>query len=181
MSTTINPTAKKYSSAFETVALPHMNYIYKVAFHLCGDRALAEDLAQETMFIAMQKFEQLQDHAKCKSWLFVILRNLYWGKMEKERHRSATNFDDVAYGIADEGLEAEREWREGFSDDVQRQLDRLDEKYKTPLIMSILGNYSYKEIADSLEIPIGTVMSRIARGKTFLRREISKSMKSQAA
>lgn len=157
---------------FEEVALPHMSYIFKIAYRMSRSRATAEDLTQETFIIAMQKFDQLKDPAKCKSWLFVILRNLYLGMVEKTRNKYFLDFDDMSYGLADDSDRVERQWREGFSDEVQHQLDRLDEKYRRPLEMAVLGEYSYKEIASALDIPIGTVMSRIARGKIFMRREL---------
>ncbi len=159
---------------FEEIALPHMDYIFRVAYRLSGNRETAEDLTQETFFIAMQKIDQLKDQTKCKSWLFVILRNLYFGMIEKTRNKYFFDYDDVSYGIQDEKVQEKEMEREGFSDLLQHQLDRLDEKYKTPLVMSVLEDFSYKEIAGELDIPIGTVMSRIARGKSFLRREITK-------
>ena len=66
-----------------------------------------------------------------------------------------------------------RRQREGFSDDLVHQLDRLDEKYRTPLLMSAMDDYSYKEISSALDIPVGTVMSRIHRGRALLRRALS--------
>ncbi len=164
----------KAKTHFEEIALPHMGYIYKTAYRLTGNKSAAEDLTQDAFFIAMQKFDQLKDQAKCRSWLFAILRNLFLGTIEKTKNKYFLDYEDVAYGLPDHSHKAGELWRDGFSDDVQHQLDRLDEKYKTPLVMSVLGDYSYKEIADSLDIPIGTVMSRIARGKIFLRREILK-------
>jgi RNA polymerase sigma-70 factor (ECF subfamily) len=166
---------KSSLTPFEEIALPHMSYIFKIAYRMSGNKAAAEDLTQETFFIAMQKFDQLKEQAKCKSWLFVILRNLYLGTIEKTKNKYFLDFDDMSFGIADDSDKVERQWREGFSDEVQHQLDRLDDKYKRPLEMAVLGDYSYKEIASKLDIPIGTVMSRIARGKIFLRRELMKS------
>ena len=116
---------------FQEIALPHMSYIFKSAYRLTGERSGAEDLTQETFFIAMQKFQQLKDHNKCRSWLFAILRNLFLGTVEKRKNKYFIDYEDVAYGLPDTSHINEDQWREGFSDDVQHQLDRLDEKYKT--------------------------------------------------
>jgi len=170
-------TKREGKTDFERHALPHMNFIYRMALKLSGNAATAEDLTQETFFLAMQKFHQLHEVEKVRSWLFTILRNQFLGGLEKTRGKHFVDFEDVAFGIADDGIREEREVRDGFSDEVKRPFDRLDEKYKTPLVMSVLEDYSYKEISDVLDIPIGTVMSRIARGKTFLRREIGRAQR----
>lgn len=174
----LNPTtSRKEASLYETICLPHWAYIYRNAYHLSGNRATAEDLTQETFFAAFQKFEQLKDHARARSWLFVILRNLFLGHIEKDKAKLYSDFDDVAYRLEDKSEESERGQREGFSDDVKLPLDRLDEKFKEPLVMAVLGDYSYKEISTRLGIPMGTVMSRISRGKSFLKREVEKQLR----
>lgn len=174
----LNPTAShKQASLYEEICLPHWTYIYRNAYHLSGNRATAEDLTQETFFTAFQKFEQLKDHARARSWLFVILRNLFLGHIEKDKAKLYSDFEDVAYRIEDKSEENERTQREGFSDDVKLPLDKLDEKFKEPLVMAVLGDYSYKEISARLGIPIGTVMSRISRGKSFLKREVEKQLR----
>lgn len=169
------------AGSYESVVLPHWNYIFRSACHLSGDRAFAEDLTQETFFTAFQKFDQLQDHARAKSWLFVILRNLFLGHIEKNKAKLYSDFDDVAYRIEDKAREEEAKQREGFSDEVQLPLDQLDAKFKEPLMMSVLGDYSYKEISAELGIPMGTVMSRISRGKSFLKKEIESRSEEWAA
>ncbi|RJO63230.1 MAG: sigma-70 family RNA polymerase sigma factor [Myxococcales bacterium] len=162
------------STRFEDIALRHTSYLYKTAYWLTGNKAVAEDLTQETLLIATQKFTQLRELNKCRSWLSAILRNLFSEHIKKDRSQVFVDFEDIANDLADKSHETGGQMQDGFSDAVQHQLDRLDEKYKTPLVMSVLGEYSYREIAEKLDIPIGTVMSRIARGKTFLRREILK-------
>lgn len=176
----LNPALnKKDASLYEMVCLPHWTYIYRNAYHLSGNRASAEDLTQETFFTAFQKFDQLKDHARAKSWLFVILRNLFLGHIEKDKAKLYSDFEDVAYRIEDKSEENERTQREGFSDDVKLPLDRLDDKFKEPLVMAVLEDYSYKEISSQLGIPIGTVMSRISRGKSFLKREVERQLRVQ--
>lgn len=162
---------------FETLALPHMSFIFKSAIKLSKNRCSAEDLTQETFVIAMQKFNQLRIPGKCRSWLFSIMKNLFLNQLDKNKGMVFLDFDNIAYKMQNVGLPYDKLTYYGFCDQVQHSLDRLEEKYKTPLMLFVIEGLTYKEIATSLEIPIGTVMSRIARAKKFLRREITKNDK----
>ncbi len=159
---------------FESLALPYLNFIYRSAFRFCGNRSDAEDLSQETFKAAFEKFHQLKDNKKIKSWLFMILRNAFLKRIAKEKKYSQVDIDLVTYNpqefknIGEEYFENILNW------ELQQALNKLNEKYKTPVLLSYISGYSYQEIADMLCIPIGTVMSRIARGKMFLKKEILK-------
>jgi len=162
-----NPTEE----LFQEIALPYLGFIYKSAYRLSGNRADAEDLSQETFRLAFEKFTQLKDTARVKSWLFIILRNAFLQQIKKEK----LNYVDI--DLANYNPQAARNaggyvFNNIMSDDIQAALDKLPEKYKTPVILSYMSGYSYQEIADMLQIPIGTVMSRIARGKNFLKKEL---------
>ncbi len=164
------------SAAFEKTALPHLDFIYKSAYRFCGNATDAEDLTQETFHVAFEKFSQLKDHAKCKSWLFMIMRRLYLKEVQRHKRYTLVDFDDTYYNFKQIKSISGDQLRHVINGEVQTVLDRLDERYKMPLVLSYLGDFSYQEIADMLKIPLGTVMSRIARAKIHLKKELTKSM-----
>lgn len=135
---------------------------------------MAEDLTQETFLTGFEKFSQLRDRRKIKTWLYRIMRNQFLSSIEKVKNRRFYNYEDLSWMLEDVSLTEKRRQREGFSDDLMHQLDRLDEKYRTPLLMSAMDDYSYKEISSALDIPVGTVMSRISRGKAFMRDNVNR-------
>jgi RNA polymerase sigma-70 factor (ECF subfamily) len=168
---------KKQANSFETVALPYLDFIYRSAYRLCGNPTDAEDLVQETFEIAFEKFYQLKDDRKCKSWLFVILRNIYLREIEKYKKYQFIEFDNLNYKLENTRLSRQDQIKNVMDGELQEALNRLEEKFKTPLILSYIGDFSYQEIADMLRIPLGTVMSRIARGKMFLKKELTRVAK----
>ncbi len=167
---------KSPSSAFEKIALPHLDFIYKSAYRFCGNATDAEDLTQETFQIAFEKFSQLKDHAKCKSWLFMIMRRLYLKEVEHHKRYTLVDFDDTYYNFRRVKSTSEDQLRHVIEMELQNTLNKLDERYKMPLVLSYLGDFSYQEIADMLKIPLGTVMSRISRAKVCLKKELTKSL-----
>ena len=168
-------------ATFERLAIPHLNFIYRSAYRLCGNPTDAEDLSQETFRAAFEKFKQLRDPNKIKSWLFVILRNSYLKKIEKDKNFVLLDIDmdRVTYDPRKAKNISKDFGYRALDGELQTALDKLAEKYKTPIVMSYVGGYSYQEIADTLHIPIGTVMSRIARGKMFLKKEIIETTKKE--
>jgi RNA polymerase sigma-70 factor (ECF subfamily) len=139
--------------------------LYGYAFRLSGTAADAEDLTQETFCKAQLCRDQLRDPARAKAWLFRILRNLYLHRLRSERGRG----DRV--DIDPDGLPAETVRPLGHVDTecLQRVLGELPEVFRTPLILYYFEDFSYREIAEQMELPIGTVMSRLARAKAHLR------------
>lgn len=154
--------------------LPHADVIFRCACRLSRKVHDAEDLTQETFYFAIKNFSQLKDHDKAKSWLFSILKNLFLKDIEKNKKKIDIHFDSVSNSLSSKTnlendylvLEAKKAVREG--------LGKLDERLKRPIEMFYYEKLSYKEIADKLDLPIGTVMSRIARGKVYLKRELDR-------
>ncbi len=164
---------KSKIDSFEQTAMLYMTFIYRVAYRLSGNREDAEDLTQETFRIAFEKFDQLRDIDKCRSWLVIILRNFFFKELKKKKHLPSVNLDDVSFKLENNKDFNYESIREIVNGELQQALNKLDERYKTPLILSYMDGFSYKEIASILNIPMGTVMSRIARGKIFLKKELS--------
>lgn len=150
--------------------LEHTDFVYRCAYRYSGNKLDAEDLTQETFYAAFKKISQLKDTGKCKSWLFTILRNIYLRSIEKDKKMPLVSIEELLGDVTDGG---ETDVFTQFLEcNLQEALDGLAEKYKTPVLLYYFSDISYKEMSDMLEIPIGTVMSRIARAKVYLRKFI---------
>jgi RNA polymerase sigma-70 factor, ECF subfamily len=147
----------------------HYEGLYRYAYRLAGSAADAEDLTQEAFGKALARVSQLRDPECAKSWLFRILRNAYLHRMRtRKRHRTVPldAVGDMPEDAPDEPpvVEPSR---------LQDALNELDEAFRTPLILFYFEEFSYKDIANQMELPIGTVMSRLARGKAYLRQRLA--------
>ena len=135
----------------------------------------AEDLVQETMYTAYRKFSQLREESKCRSWLFMILRSHFL----KERRQAVKRpyLDDgegylknVTAGNKNEL--AEKYEKKMNTEEIQLVLNMIPEKFKSPLLLYYMEEMTYQEISEYMDIPIGTVMSRLARGKKYMKNEL---------
>jgi RNA polymerase sigma-70 factor, ECF subfamily len=160
---------------FDKYLSPHVPMIYKSAIRMCGNPNDAQDLVQETLYSALKNFHQIQDPEKSKYWMFSILRNLFLKDIQKTKKRAEIEFDEVCDKLTDNEHPEKDFLRTEVKNNIQAILDKLDERLKTTLMMFYFEGQSYKEISDSLNIPIGTVMSRIARAKVHLKRELLRS------
>ncbi len=158
--------------AFTQLVDAHYASLYRFALSLAKNPADAGDLVQQTFFIWATKGHALRDAGKAKSWLFTTLyREFLRGRRREAR---VTSVEDLPPGEAD--LPAEE------TDRVQRMdaalvieaLQEVDEVFRAPLTLFYLEDLSYLEIATALEVPIGTVMSRLSRGKTQLRAALAR-------
>ena len=160
---------------FEKHLSPHVPMLYKSAIRMCGNPNDAQDLVQETLYIALKSFHQLIDPAKSKSWMFSILRNLFLKDIQKTKKRAEIEFDSVCDKLSDRQHPEGDFLRAEFRSNIQVVIDTLDERLRVVLVKFYFDGLSYKEISELLNIPIGTVMSRIARAKVYLKREILRS------
>ena len=147
----------------------HYEALYRYAYRLSGSSADAEDLTQEAFGKAFTRMGQLREPERAKAWLFQILRNLYLHKVRDEKRHRMVPLDAVG-DLA--GREAE-DTPEIDPAKLQQALDELDEGFRTPLILFYFEEFSYREIADQMDLPIGTVMSRLARAKGYLRSRLT--------
>jgi RNA polymerase sigma-70 factor (ECF subfamily) len=160
--------ARKVESAdFEAVALPHLNDLYRTAVHLVRDRTEANDLVQETYLQAWKAFHRFELGTNCRAWLFKILIN-------EVRHyrRRWFNTKRVSDGeeYFEETLKFEPPIPENIQDeDVLAALDEIAREFREVVLLADVQEFSYREIADMLGVPVGTVMSRLSRGRKQLR------------
>ncbi len=158
-------------SEFANLVDAHYQALFRFGMSLTRDVDRASDLVQETFCIWAAKNEQLRDRSKAKTWLFTTL------------HREFLNQRRRAAKFSDEPLdEGKAEAMVAPEEDAERQMDgqramellgALEETYRAPLALFYLQQHSYKEIAEILDVPIGTVMSRLSRGKEMLRRRMT--------
>lgn len=142
--------------------------LYRYAYRLSGSAADAEDLTQETFCQAQRKLTQLRDGDRVKGWLFAILRNAYLHRLRSEKVEKAVPLDGV-------GELPDREMAELPEIDPERlqaALNELPEVFRTPVILYYFEDFSYREIAEQMALPLGTVMSRLSRGKSWLRNRL---------
>jgi RNA polymerase sigma-70 factor (ECF subfamily) len=155
---------------FEAEAMPHLNDIFRTATRIMGDRARAEDVAQEVYLQAWKSFDRFESGTNCRAWLYKILfhcvhhQRRKWFRFpllkENEEFREANlaYVPPVPEHLTDEEL--------------LRALDRLSPDYRAVLLLVDVEEFAYKEAAEILRIPIGTVMSRLSRGRKQLREQL---------
>lgn len=149
----------------------HHQAVYRYAYRLSGSVADAEDLSQQVFLAAQQKLDQLHSPEKARNWLFAVLRNEFLkGRRRIQRLGSPDPKLSVtcipAATPGDEDIDRER---------LQQAISSLSAEYRAVLLMFYFEDLSYREIAEQLDMPIGTVMSRLARAKQSLRRTLFKS------
>ena len=151
-----------------------------MALRYAGNRYDAEDLVQETLFSAYKSLHQLRDEKKCKAWLFTILRNVHIkdsrqrGRMENLEYGKEDDYVGYLEKMSDQSDMEKIIDTKIDSSRIQQALNRLPEKYKTPVILHYMEGMLYREISTTMGVPIGTVMSRLARGRALLKKEILK-------
>src|SRR5438094_4670924 len=171
------------SDTFETEALSFLDALYRTALRMTRSEADAEDLVQETYIKAFRFREQFTPGTNLKAWLFRILTNTFINSYRRRQAQPEfTELDDVDefslyrkmsdLRAASSSPDPETEFLNGIVDtEVKDALADLPEKFRSVVLLDVEG-FSYKEIAEMLAIPIGTVMSRLHRGRKFLQRRL---------
>lgn len=168
-------------STFMEETEPYRGPLYSTAFRLTTNRTDAEDLVQETYLRAYRSYGTFEEGTNVRAWLFRILTNAHINRYRANRRRvEETSFDDVdelVHRITESGVStfhgrsAEDELLDHLSADSAIALvSTLDAPYRETVMLADVSGLSYREIAESLDIPIGTVMSRLHRGRRILRR-----------
>jgi RNA polymerase sigma-70 factor, ECF subfamily len=168
--------------AFEREAFVHLNELYGAGLRLTRNERDAEDLVQETFMKGFANFHQYREGTNCRAWLFRIMMNTFIN-----RYRRRTKESEILHrkeeGLIDNELVSrdsheihsspeERQARSGLSDEVRDALDSLPVEFKTVVLLADLHDFAYKDIAQIMGTPIGTVMSRLFRGRRMLRKRL---------
>ena len=139
--------------------------LYRYAYRSIGCSSDAEDLTQDTYCKAHAKIGQLRDHSLAKSWLFGIMTNLI-----RKRYNDNKRLRIVSISEDYDPAQTESEKTDDADlDALQKALNQLPDVYRLPIILYFFGKFSYREIAEQMEMPIGTVMSRLNRAKVLLK------------
>jgi len=167
------------NAIFSRAALEHIDALYGFALILTRDQAEAQDLVQETYLRAVRAFGSLMPDSNLKSWLFAIMRNIWINQLR--RTRSGPRFVELDAEEADRA-----QWLDRMANDphvvylrklereeVRAAIERLPRRYREIIVLRDLEGFSYQQIANILECPAGTVMSRLGRAREKLRRLLS--------
>jgi len=156
---------------FETEALPHLRALYGTAFRMTRNAFDAEDLVQETFLRAYRGFHRFEAGTNIRAWLFTILH-----RVRTDAFRRAGRSPQTVEMIGDgPGVPAPQEALASGAEDIERALLALPEVFRMAVVLRDVEDLSYDEIAGVLDIPIGTVMSRIHRGRALLRASLAKA------
>jgi RNA polymerase sigma-70 factor (ECF subfamily) len=173
-----HPPAGDLWSVFEAEALPHADRLFRLAMWFERDRREAEDLVQDTMVQALQSFHRFTPGTNCRAWLVAILHHVRSNR-RRARIRRET-FEHVDEQIAEIATFVPAVPQHVTDEDMLAALGGIPSIYQDIIVLCDVEDLSYKEIADALEIPIGTVMSRLHRGRALLRKALAARQASDA-
>jgi len=173
---------------FKSEALVHMDALYNAALRLTYNEEDARDLVQKTFFKAYRFFDQFELGTSCKAWLFKILKNTFINKYRKKvkqpEHVDYDTVEPFVDLIKDKQFfnseTLDEEILDNFlSDDVNEALSKLPDDFRMVLILSDIEGFSYKEIAEIMECPIGTIRSRLSRARKMMFKYLLKYAKKE--
>lgn len=165
---------------FEEEALPHLDAVYRFALRLTGSAAEAEDLVQESYLRAFKAWGQFERGTKAKSWLFTICRNVFLRGRERSRRHDEIVSESVDRSgpgpnpvnpvwVSALGVDPEGDFFESIVDErIVEAIAALPEEYRTAVVLSDIEGLPYAEIAELVDVPVGTVKSRLFRGRRRL-------------
>ncbi len=181
---------RKERAAFEGAVLPHLNALYGSAFRLTRNAGDAEDLVQDALLRAYRFWGSFHEGSNCKAWLFKILTNTFINSYQrKKRSKEILSAAIIQQETTDGTLiqtkarshqsPAEILLKNSMSEDVERALAAIPGDFRVAVLLCDVEGFSYKEIAEILECPVGTVMSRLYRGRKLLQSELRDFAKRQ--
>jgi RNA polymerase sigma-70 factor (ECF subfamily) len=165
---------------FQQLVNPHLKSLYSTALRMTHNQSEAEDLVQDTLYKAFRAFDQYQKNTNFRAWAFRILVNTYITAYRKAvRQPQKVSFDDLEefylYKKLDEAQSLQENSKEDFlenffDDDVKNALENLPYQFRLVVLLCDVEGFSYNEIANIIDAPLGTVMSRLYRGRKLLQR-----------
>jgi len=155
---------------FESAAMPHLRDIYRTATRLLSDSTQAEDVAQDVYLEAWKSFHRFEPGTNCRAWLFKILFHVIHHHRRNWFHaRAVPNSEEILERVAasEDAVTEHMTYEE-----IIAALDRVPEDFRAVILLVDVEEFSYKEAAEILNVPIGTIMSRLSRGWKLLRQEL---------
>lgn len=174
-------TQQDKTAAFQAEALVHIDALYGVALRLTKNERDAEDLVQDTCLKAFMHFDKYQRGTNCKAWMFKILTNTFINRYRRKSKEKVVHLDGSEHrplaemaiapprNLLESGALDEADWyKKIFSDNVKEALEAVPTDFRMVVLLADLHDFSYKETAEIMGCPIGTVMSRLYRGRRLL-------------
>jgi RNA polymerase sigma-70 factor (ECF subfamily) len=169
---------------FDSLVMPYLDSLYNTAYRMTRSAEDAEDLVQETYFKAYKYYDKFEEGTNLKAWLFKILKNTFINNYRKKKlEPRSVDFAEIEDSFerivrrdsSEPPADPESEYFNGvLDDDVRKALESLPYDYRMVVILADLEDFSYKEIAEILDCPVGTVMSRLYRGRKLLEKALLK-------
>ena len=161
---------------FETEALPHLKDLFRTAVRVMGDSSRAEDVVQEVYLQAWKAFARFESGTNCRAWLFKILFNtIHHHRRKWFGLRVVPDSEELMESTAAAPMPFPETVTDG---EVLSALDSIPRDYRSVVLLADVEEFAYKEIAEILAVPIGTVMSRLSRGRRLLREQLAGVAKS---
>jgi len=177
-----NKEGQNKRKSFEAEALPHMDSLYRTALRMTKNEKDAEDLVQEALVKAYRFWDKFESGSNCRAWLFKIMTNIFINDYRsKSRSPMAVNVDEIddnfLYGqlaVGDGRTDNPEQdlLNKVFDDDVKKAIEGLPDDFRLVVVLSFLEGFSYQEIADIADLQLGTVKSRLHRGRKLLQKEL---------
>lgn len=169
---------KALKADFERIALPHLSHLYTAAFYLTKNESEAEDLVQETFLRAFRHFDKFEPGTNCRAWLLSIQRNLFINRYQRKRRSPEMveweKIDETYESIVDDHERGEKGSPEEIflsqlmDQEVEQALKELPEEYRAAIILVDIEELTYEEAAKVMECAVGTIRSRLSRGRRML-------------
>lgn len=170
-SDSVDPMARELrEQAFEAEAMPHAATLLRAARNITRDASVAEDLVQETLLRAWRYFDRFERGTNCKAWLFRIMLNL-WPRLGKKRTAHSRSSIPIDESHAAQPSSASADFLEQSR--VRRAFEALPQDQRIVLQLAIVDGFTSREVSEMLSLPIGTVMSRLSRGRAALREQLA--------
>ena len=172
--------SKNKHTTFSNLVEPHLPSLFSTALRMTHNKTDAEDLVQDTLFKAFRALEQFQENTNFRAWIFRIMVNTFiTGYRKAVKQPQKISYDDMEefflYKRLDEQIELQETSKEDFldnffDDDIKEALENLPYQFRLVVLLCDVEGFSYNEIASIIDTPLGTVMSRLYRGRKLLQR-----------
>ncbi len=172
-----NETMKRHYQLFEAEMLPQIDALYTFAYHLTYNEADSNDLVQDTYLRAWKAIHQYQEGTNVRAWLFTILKNTFINKRRREKSRpTPVELTDLVKpaqkATTQENILVKDSFRDAMGDEVTRAINALPVAFRLVILLCDVEGFTYEEIAAILRIPVGTVRSRLHRGRNLLKNNL---------
>ncbi|MEP6847358.1 MAG: sigma-70 family RNA polymerase sigma factor [Acidobacteriota bacterium] len=159
---------------FEVEAMQHINNLYRTALRLTRDTTEADDLVQETFMQAWKSFDHYELGTNCRAWLYKILFNKF-DHHRRKKYTQAKYFQEADELVFANSVHAPSVPENLTDTEIIAALDKLPEHYRSVVLLADVREFDYKEVAQILDIPMGTVMSRLNRARTQLKKSLART------